>query len=167
MCVHRPTRRSLNYVAATLEQPKTWSGTPRHSSKEKKESIKPFLRSVEKDSSVLIVDDTILEKSYTDESEINTYHYDHSKGRSIKGINVVNLIHETEGKKLFIVKVIFFLLIFQLIGVISATAISEHKPSYQIKNHTYSTCNQGIRKLSSHMIDMIAPCSHRRNERSV
>ena len=51
---------------------------------------------MEKDSSVLIVDDTILEKPYTDESEINTYHYDHSKGRSIKGINVVNLIHETE-----------------------------------------------------------------------
>ena len=62
--------------------------------------IKPFLRSVEKDSSVLIVDDTILEKPYTDESEINTYHYDHSKGRSIKGINVVNLIHETEGTRL-------------------------------------------------------------------
>ena len=62
--------------------------------------IKPFLRSVEKDSSVLIVDDTILEKPYTDESEINTYHYDHSKGRSIKGINVVNLIHETESTRL-------------------------------------------------------------------
>ncbi len=38
--------------------------------------IKPFLRSVEKDDSVLIVDDTIFEKPYTDQSEINTYHYD-------------------------------------------------------------------------------------------
>lgn len=62
--------------------------------------IKPFLRSVEKEDSVLIVDDTIFEKPYTDESEINTYHYDYSKGRSVKGINAVNLIHETDGTRL-------------------------------------------------------------------
>jgi len=62
--------------------------------------VKPFLRSVEKEDSVLIVDDTIFEKPYTDESEINTYHYDHSKGRSVKGINAVNLIHETDGTRL-------------------------------------------------------------------
>lgn len=62
--------------------------------------IKPFLRSVEKNNSVLIVDDTIFEKPYTDQSEINTYHYDHSKGRSLIGINAVNLIHETDGIRL-------------------------------------------------------------------
>jgi DDE superfamily endonuclease len=62
--------------------------------------IKPFLRSVEKEDSVLIVDDTIFEKPYTDESGINTYHYDHSKGKSVKGINAVNLIHETDGTRL-------------------------------------------------------------------
>ena len=62
--------------------------------------IKPFLRSIEKDGSVLIVDDTIFEKPYTDESQINTYHYDHSKGKSVKGINAVNLIHETDGTRL-------------------------------------------------------------------
>ena len=83
---HDQVTRFLN--SQELDNKKLWS------------FIKPFLRSVEKDSSVLIVDDTILEKPYTDESEINTYHYDHSKGRSIKGINVVNLIHETEGTRL-------------------------------------------------------------------
>ena len=83
---HDKVTRFLN--SQELDNKKLWS------------FIKPFLRSVEKDSSVLIVDDTILEKPYTDESEINTYHYDHSKGRSIKGINVVNLIHETEGTRL-------------------------------------------------------------------
>ncbi len=62
--------------------------------------LKPFLRSVEKSHSVLIVDDTIFEKPHTDESEINTYHYDHSKGKSVKGINAVNLIHETDGIRL-------------------------------------------------------------------
>ena len=83
---HDKVTRFLN--SQELDNKKLWS------------FIKPFLRSVEKDSSVLIVDDMILEKPYTDESEINTYHYDHSKGRSIKGINVVNLIHETEGTRL-------------------------------------------------------------------
>lgn len=62
--------------------------------------IKPLVRSVEQKNSVLIVDDTIFEKPHTDESEINTYHYDHSKGKSVKGINAVNLIHETEGIRL-------------------------------------------------------------------
>ncbi len=62
--------------------------------------IKPFLRSVEKDDSVLIVDDTIFEKPYTDQSEINTYHYDHSKGKSVLGINAVNLIQETNNVRL-------------------------------------------------------------------
>lgn len=57
--------------------------------------IKPFLRTIEKEDSVIIVDDTIFEKPYTDQSEINTYHYDHSKGKSVLGINAVNLIHET------------------------------------------------------------------------
>ena len=59
--------------------------------------IKPLVRSVEQKNSVLIVDDTIFEKPHTDESEINTYHYDHSKGKIVKGINAVNLIHETKG----------------------------------------------------------------------
>ena len=62
--------------------------------------IKPLIRSVEQENSVLILDDTIFEKPHTDESEINTYHYDHSKGKSVKGINAVNLIHETEGIRL-------------------------------------------------------------------
>jgi len=62
--------------------------------------IKPFLRSVETEGSVVIVDDTIFEKPYTDISEINTYHYDHSKGKSVMGINAVNLIHETNGVRL-------------------------------------------------------------------
>ena len=81
MLLEKNTVKKRQVNSQELDNKKLWS------------FIKPFLRSVEKDNSVLIVDDTILEKPYTDESEINTYHYDHSKGRSIKGINVVNLIH--------------------------------------------------------------------------
>lgn len=54
--------------------------------------VKPNIRQIEGQESVLIVDDTISEKPYTDENHIVCYHYDHSKGRSLKGINMVNLI---------------------------------------------------------------------------
>ena len=54
--------------------------------------VKPKVRQIEGEESVLIVDDTISEKPYTDENHIVCYHYDHSKGRSLKGINMVNLI---------------------------------------------------------------------------
>jgi hypothetical protein len=41
----------------------------------------------------LIVDDSISEKPFTDENEIMCWHYDHSKGRTIKGINFVSLLY--------------------------------------------------------------------------
>ena len=35
----------------------------------------------------LIFDDTIQEKPYTDENELISWHFDHSKNRTVKGIN--------------------------------------------------------------------------------
>ena len=56
--------------------------------------VKPTLRSIESEEhGVLIFDDTIIEKQWTDENEIICYHFDHSKGRSVKGINLLNLIY--------------------------------------------------------------------------
>jgi len=54
---------------------------------------KPLVRMVESDEGVLIADDSISEKPYTDENEIICWHYDHSKGRSVKGINLVSLLY--------------------------------------------------------------------------
>jgi hypothetical protein len=42
---------------------------------------------------VLIVDASISEKPYTDENEIICWHWDHSKGRSIKGINFITALY--------------------------------------------------------------------------
>ena len=39
-------------------------------------TIKPLVRKYEQDDGVLIVDDTIEEKPYTDESELVCWHYD-------------------------------------------------------------------------------------------
>jgi hypothetical protein len=37
------------------------------------------------DGGVIIFDDTAQEKTWTDENEIMYWHYDHCKGRSVKG----------------------------------------------------------------------------------
>ena len=62
--------------------------------------VKPLVRKYEQDDGVLVVDDTIVEKPYTDESELVCWHYDHSKGRSVKGINLVNVMYEVGGVRL-------------------------------------------------------------------
>ena len=62
--------------------------------------VKPLVRKYEQDDGVLVVDDTIVEKPYTDESELVCWHYDHSKGRSVKGINLVNVMYEAGGVRL-------------------------------------------------------------------
>jgi len=57
--------------------------------------IKPLVREIEDEGSgVLIVDDTIEEKPYTDESELVCWHYDHSKGRNVKGMNLLSTLYQ-------------------------------------------------------------------------
>jgi len=46
---------------------------------------------------VLIFDDTIQEKAWTDESELMCWHYDHCSGRNVKGINLLNALYHCNG----------------------------------------------------------------------
>ncbi|USE39120.1 transposase [Endozoicomonas sp. SCSIO W0465] len=55
--------------------------------------VKPVVRQVEKNDGVLIVDDTIQEKQYSDENDLIAWHFDHVFGRSVKGINLLNLVY--------------------------------------------------------------------------
>lgn len=57
--------------------------------------IKPIVRAVEHEAGVLLVDDTLEEKPYTDESELVCYYYDHSQDRVVKGINIINFVYHT------------------------------------------------------------------------
>lgn len=41
---------------------------------------------------VLIIDDSIEEKPYTDENEIICWHFSHAKGRCIKGVNILSCL---------------------------------------------------------------------------
>jgi len=63
---------------------------------------KPLIRSVEakrkkEDFAVLIVDDSVLEKPHTDGNAMVCYHWDHSQGRSVKGVNFLSLLYEADG----------------------------------------------------------------------
>lgn len=58
--------------------------------------VKPYVRQIQSKEGVLIVDDSISEKPYTDENEIICWHYDHSKGRSVKGINFISALYHVE-----------------------------------------------------------------------
>lgn len=62
--------------------------------------VKPLVRKVQSKKAVLIIDDTIEEKPYTDENQIVCWHFDHSKDRSIKGINFVSALYESGGVSL-------------------------------------------------------------------
>ncbi len=60
--------------------------------------VKPLVRQLEGEEhdNVLIIDDTIEEKPYTDESELICWHYDHSQGRTLKGINLISALYQVE-----------------------------------------------------------------------
>ncbi len=55
--------------------------------------VKPTVREVEQDDGILISDDTIQEKPYTDENEVMCWHYDHTKGRAVQGFNLLNCLY--------------------------------------------------------------------------
>ena len=61
------------------------------------EQVKPMVRAMEQQDGVLIFDDTIQEKPYTDENELISRHFDHSKNRSVKGINLLNCMYYAGG----------------------------------------------------------------------
>ena len=63
------------------------------SSKELWMYVRPEIRKIEEEAGgVLILDDTIEEKTYTDENEIMCWHYSHAKGRCIKGVNILSCL---------------------------------------------------------------------------
>jgi len=64
-----------------------------YNSKDLWKLVKPVIRKIETEDGVIIFDDTTEEKEYTDENDIIAWHFDHSKGRSVKGINILSGIY--------------------------------------------------------------------------
>src|SRR5438132_3659231 len=59
--------------------------------------VKPHVRAIEQQDGCIIVDDSISEKPYTDENDIIAWHYDHSKGTTVKGINFLTALYHVPG----------------------------------------------------------------------
>ena len=55
--------------------------------------VKKIVREIESEDGCLIFDDTVQEKKWTDENDIICWHYDHTKGKSIKGLNILNMLY--------------------------------------------------------------------------
>ncbi len=66
-------------------------------SKDLWKQVKSTVREIEREDGVLIFDDTIQEKAWTDENEVMCWHYDHCSGRSVRGINLLNALYHSEG----------------------------------------------------------------------
>jgi DDE superfamily endonuclease len=57
--------------------------------------VKPEVRRMESPEGVVIFDDSIEEKPYTDENDLICWHWDHSKERSVKGINFMTALYSS------------------------------------------------------------------------
>jgi len=59
--------------------------------------VKKTVREIEDEDALIAFDDSIAEKEYTDENELITWHYDHSKARSVKGMNILSALYYSKG----------------------------------------------------------------------
>jgi hypothetical protein len=62
--------------------------------------VKPQVRKMEREAGVMISEDSIEEKPYTDENDMVCWHYDHWKDRTVKGINFMTALHHRGGMSL-------------------------------------------------------------------
>jgi hypothetical protein len=62
--------------------------------------VKPHIRAIQHQDGVLIVDDSIAEKPYTDENDIICWHYDHTTGGLVKGINFLTALYHANNTSL-------------------------------------------------------------------
>lgn len=68
-----------------------------YTSKDLWKQVKKTVREVESADGILIFDDTVQEKPYMDENDLICWHYDHCKGRNVKGINLLNCLYHCNG----------------------------------------------------------------------
>ena len=65
------------------------------SSKDLWMAVKPLVKKHQSKEGCLIFDDTIIEKPFTDENPLICWHWDHSKQRAVKGINLLSAFYHS------------------------------------------------------------------------
>jgi hypothetical protein len=58
--------------------------------------VKKTVRQIENDEAVLIFDDTLQEKTWTDENEVMCWHFDHCQNRMVRGLNILNALYHAQ-----------------------------------------------------------------------
>ncbi len=59
-------------------------------------NVKSLVRQHENEDGCLIFDDSIIHKPHTDENDIVCWHFDHTKGVNVKGINILTTFYYTQ-----------------------------------------------------------------------
>ena len=90
----------LTEEAISHDQVTRLLASPRRTGRDLWHKVKPLVRKIQSPDGVLIFDDTIEEKPYTDENEIICWHWDHSKGRNVKGINFITALYQNQDQSL-------------------------------------------------------------------
>ena len=62
--------------------------------------VKLHVRAIQQHDGVLILDDSISEKPYTDENDIVCWHYDHAHACMVKGVNFITALYHALGVSL-------------------------------------------------------------------
>jgi len=79
------------------DQNQRWLAGEKQTSADLWRVAKPHVRKIEDENGVMIVDDSIAEKPYTDENDIICWHYDHFQQRNVKSINFVTCLYHNHG----------------------------------------------------------------------
>jgi hypothetical protein len=116
--------------------------SPKMTSKEWWRLIKPDVRKIERKDGVMIVDDSIVEKPYTDENEIICWHFDHAKGRTVKGINFVTTLYHVQD----IALPVAFEIVSKTEPYIDEKTGKEKRRSAHTKNERYRQMLQAVYK---------------------
>jgi hypothetical protein len=82
--------------SVTHDQITRFLGGERHTSADLWRLVKGLVRQIEGVDGVLILDDSIAEKPYTDENDIICWHYDHTSGGTVKGINFMTALYHRQ-----------------------------------------------------------------------
>ncbi len=62
--------------------------------------VKPMCHEIQSEDGVLVIDDSVEEKKYTDQNELINWHFDHSQGRCVKGVNFVSALYHSNNMSL-------------------------------------------------------------------
>lgn len=102
--------------------------------------VKPQVRQIEREDGVMIIDDSIAEKPFTDENEIICWHYDHAKGVTVKGINFMTALYEAQG----IALPVAFELVAKMETYLDPKSGKKKRKSPETKNERYRRMLQAV-----------------------